>query len=118
MRARYGQAIDRVALHHLGVERREEPGGAGHAFDGLFLGVEQRDADRVAAGRFAQRLEVALDAVVARLAGQRLEVDGDLGGEDVESYRGTASIPEHGLRGEEVRDVLPRRPPQVRNWPS
>ena len=100
------QPLDRVALHHLRVEWGEEPGGAGYPLDGLLLGIEERDADRVGAGCFAQRLEVALDAVVTGFAGQRLEIDGDLGGEDIESDCGAAAIPEDVLRGEEVGAVL------------
>ena len=79
------QALERVALHDLRVERREQSGGARHALDRLALGVEQRDADRIDAGGFAQRVEVALDAAVAAFAGQGLEIDGDLGGEHVET---------------------------------
>jgi len=42
-----GQSLERVALHHLRVEGREQRGGARHALDGLAVVVEQRDADRV-----------------------------------------------------------------------
>ena len=104
--ARYGQALERVALHHLRIEGREQAGGARHALDGGFVGVEQRDADRVDAGRLAQGVEVALDAVVAGLAGERLEIDRDLGGEDVETDRGTVAVAEDDLRGQEIRAFL------------
>ena len=96
------QAFDRVALQHLRIERRQQAGGARHALDVLALGVEQRDADRVDAGRLAQRVEVALDAVVARFAGERDEVDRDLGDEDVETDGGTTATAEDELGGQEV----------------
>ena len=72
----------------------------------VLSGVEERDADRVDVDRFAQRVEVALDAVVAGLAGERLEVDGNLGGEDVETDRGTTAAAEDDLRGQEIRAFL------------
>jgi hypothetical protein len=100
------QPFERVALHHLRVERREQRGSARHALDGLAVVVEQRDADRVDARRLAQRLEVALDAAVATLAGETLEVDRDLGGEHVEPDRRAAAAAKNDLRGEEVRPVL------------
>ena len=96
------QALDGVTLEHLRIERRQQAGGARHALDVLAVRVEQRDADCVDAGRLAQRFEVALDAVVARFAGERDEIDGDLGDEDIETDGGTTATAEDELGGQEV----------------
>ena len=66
------QALERIALHDLRIEWREETRGAGDALDHFLLRVEQGDADRVDAGRLAQCVEVALDGLAAALgAGMR-----------------------------------------------
>ena len=57
-------------------------------------------------GGVAQRVEVALDAVVAGLAGQRLEIDRHLGDQHIETDRRAPAIAEHHLRGQEIGAFL------------
>jgi hypothetical protein len=100
------QALEGIPLHHLGVERGEQRRGTRHPLDDFLLGVEECDADRIHPRGLAKRLEVALDAAVAAFARERLEIDCDLGGEDVESDGRAIAVPEDNLGREEVRAVL------------
>ena len=100
------QAVGGIAFQDLRIERCHQTSGCGDPLDDLALAVEQRDADGVDAGCFTQRVEVALDAIVARFAGEAYEVDGDLGDEHVETDGGALAVAEDELCGQEICSFL------------
>ena len=101
-RAKPGQRAQSLAAQLLRIAGRKHAARDRNVDEILGIELQLDVKGGIGAGRFAQQFQIRGDTSRGRSRGHRLEIDGDLGADDVETDRGTQTTARPGLRGQHV----------------